>query len=1072
MSHMKHLLFFFFLSFSITTFAQDRVIRGRVTDETDAPIQGVSVIPKGSKTGVQTDKDGNFSISIPGTGSITLNLSSSGYKPASIDADGKIILTITMVKSVTSLDDVVVVGYQTMRRRDLLSSVSSVGARDLKDIPVNSAAQALAGRLAGVQVTGTEGSPDAAAVIRVRGGGSITQDNSPLYIIDGIQVEDALNVISPQDIASVDVLKDASATAIYGARGANGVIIITTKNGRNQKATLSYNGMVGVSQLANKLDVMNPYDFVMYQYERSRASTADMNSFQNTYGIYQDLDLYKSVPFVDWQDQMFGRNAFQQTHNVALTGGNAMTTYNLSLTYNAQDGILLGSDFDRKLVNLKLDHKLNEMVKIGFNTRYNYTTVHGAGTSNPGSSSTNRLRHAIKYRPFLMGGQDLYYYDDDYADATNANSLQLVNPILYNDAEYRRNLTDVLNLAADVELKFTSYLSFKSTAGFDFTNMRREAVDDSITGNSKQNGNGLPMAGISTSNRVTINNSNVLTFSNATLSGDFNKKNRIVALVGHEIYQNRTRGENMFARYFPAGIPPRKALGNMNLGTMYLNPSSPPSFEYTNRIVSFFGRINYDYDGKYLLTLTTRADGSSKFAEGNKWDYFPSVAAAWRVSKENFMANSSNVISDLKFRVSYGEAGNNRIGDFLYLTQFVTNSQYWLNDQLNTAFIPDALSNQNIVWEKTKSRNIGLDISFLKNKIQLTADVYKNTTEDLLINVPVPTSSGYTTQIQNVGSTENRGIEIQIAATPIAKKDFTWTTNFNISFNKNEITALSTYQDFYLQASGWGVGSTPADFIVKVGEPVGSIRGFTTDGYYKIEDFDYNSSNGTYTLKAGQPNNLSVTSLAPYPGRLKFKDMDGNGTIDDADRTIIGVAQPDFFGGLNQQFTYKNFDLSIFVNFQGGNDVVNANRLEFTNAYTPNSNMLAVMNDRWRNVNDQGQVVTDPTELAKINTNATIWSPSTAANSFMLHSWAVEDASFIRINNVSLGYNFPKSMLEKIKIQKLRLYVTGNNLAVFTNYSGYDPEVSTRRGTPLTPGVDYSAYPRSTTYIAGVNVTF
>ncbi|HEY5967249.1 MAG TPA: TonB-dependent receptor [Chitinophagaceae bacterium] len=1069
---MKHLLFFFFLSFSITTFAQDRVIRGRVTDETDAPIQGVSVIPKGSKTGVQTDKDGNFSISIPGTGSITLNLSSSGYKPASIDADGKIILTITMVKSVTSLDDVVVVGYQTMRRRDLLSSVSSVGARDLKDIPVNSAAQALAGRLAGVQVTGTEGSPDAAAVIRVRGGGSITQDNSPLYIIDGIQVEDALNVISPQDIASVDVLKDASATAIYGARGANGVIIITTKNGRNQKATLSYNGMVGVSQLANKLDVMNPYDFVMYQYERSRASTADMNSFQNTYGIYQDLDLYKSVPFVDWQDQMFGRNAFQQTHNVALTGGNAMTTYNLSLTYNAQDGILLGSDFDRKLVNLKLDHKLNEMVKIGFNTRYNYTTVHGAGTSNPGSSSTNRLRHAIKYRPFLMGGQDLYYYDDDYADATNANSLQLVNPILYNDAEYRRNLTDVLNLAADVELKFTSYLSFKSTAGFDFTNMRREAVDDSITGNSKQNGNGLPMAGISTSNRVTINNSNVLTFSNATLSGDFNKKNRIVALVGHEIYQNRTRGENMFARYFPAGIPPRKALGNMNLGTMYLNPSSPPSFEYTNRIVSFFGRINYDYDGKYLLTLTTRADGSSKFAEGNKWDYFPSVAAAWRVSKENFMANSSNVISDLKFRVSYGEAGNNRIGDFLYLTQFVTNSQYWLNDQLNTAFIPDALSNQNIVWEKTKSRNIGLDISFLKNKIQLTADVYKNTTEDLLINVPVPTSSGYTTQIQNVGSTENRGIEIQIAATPIAKKDFTWTTNFNISFNKNEITALSTYQDFYLQASGWGVGSTPADFIVKVGEPVGSIRGFTTDGYYKIEDFDYNSSNGTYTLKAGQPNNLSVTSLAPYPGRLKFKDMDGNGTIDDADRTIIGVAQPDFFGGLNQQFTYKNFDLSIFVNFQGGNDVVNANRLEFTNAYTPNSNMLAVMNDRWRNVNDQGQVVTDPTELAKINTNATIWSPSTAANSFMLHSWAVEDASFIRINNVSLGYNFPKSMLEKIKIQKLRLYVTGNNLAVFTNYSGYDPEVSTRRGTPLTPGVDYSAYPRSTTYIAGVNVTF
>jgi hypothetical protein len=336
----------------------------------------------------------------------------------------------------------------------------------------------------------------------------------------------------------------------------------------------------------------------------------------------------------------------------------------------------------------------------------------------------------------------------------------------------------------------------------------------------------------------------------------------------------------------------------------------------------------------------------------------------------------------------------------------------------------------------------------------------------------VPTSSGYTTQIQNVGSTENKGVELQINTTPIAKKDFTWNSNFNISFNKNEITALSTYQNFYLQASGWGVGSTPADFIVKVGEPVGSIRGFITDGFYTLNDFDYNSANGTYTLKAGQPTNLGVTSLAPYPGRLKFKDLDGNGLIDDADRTIIGVAQPDFFGGLNQQLSYKDFDLSVFLNFQVGNDVINANRLEFTNAYTPNANMLAVMNGRWRNINDQGQVVTDPAELAKINANATIWSPSTSSNAFTLHSWAVEDASFLRLNNVTLGYNFPQSIIRKVRIQKLRVYVTGNNLAIITGYSGYDPEVSTRRSTPVTPGVDYSAYPRSRTYIAGVNVTF
>jgi TonB-linked SusC/RagA family outer membrane protein len=509
----------------------------------------------------------------------------------------------------------------------------------------------------------------------------------------------------------------------------------------------------------------------------------------------------------------------------------------------------------------------------------------------------------------------------------------------------------------------------------------------------------------------------------------------------------------------------------MNLGTLYLNPSNLPSYENTNRIVSGFGRINYEYDSKYLLTLTTRVDGSSKFAEGNKWDYFPSVSVAWRASKEKFLDGISSVVNDLKFRVSYGEAGNNRIGDFLYLTQFVTNTQYWLNNQLNTGFSPDGLANQNLVWEKTISRNLGMDISFLKNKIQLSADVYRNTTKDLLIAVPVPTSSGYTTQIQNVGSTENKGIEVQITATPVSTKDFSWNTNFNISFNKNRVTALSTYQDFYLQASGWGVGSTPADFIVKVGEPVGSIRGFISDGYYLLSDFDYNATTNAYTLKAGQPNNLGVTSLAPYPGRLKYKDLNGDLIIDDADRTIIGVAQPEFFGGLNQQFTYKNFDLSLFMNFQVGNDVINANRLEFTNAYTPNSNMLDVMNGRWRNVNDLGVVVTDPTSLAKLNENATIWSPSTSSNSFTLHSWAVEDGSFLRVNNISIGYNFPLAVIQKIKIQKLRVYVTANNLALFTKYSGYDPEVSTRRSTPVTPGVDYSAYPRSRTYIAGINLT-
>ena len=1060
-----------FIAFS--TFAQSRQIKGKVTDESGAPLQGVNVTVQGTQTATQTDASGNFTLNVTGTGNVQLQITFTGYETRTVTTNGSQPVDVSLLPQITALDDVVVVGYQTVRRRDLTGSVSSINARQLKDIPVNSAAQALAGRLAGVQITGTEGSPDAEAVIRVRGGGSITQDNSPLYIIDGIQVENGLTAISPQDIESIDVLKDASATAIYGARGANGVVIITTKGGKNQKPTLSYNGLVGMNKLANKLDVMNPYEFVMYQYERSRGSSQDENAFLTTYGFYSDLDLYKSVPFVDWQEQLFGRDALQHTHNVALTGGTATTTYNLSLTYNKQEGILLNSDFDRKLVNFKFEHKFSNALKIGFNTRFNNTIVNGAGTSNPGSSSTNRLRHGIKYRPFLVGGQDLYTYDDEYANLTNSNSLQLVNPILYNEAEYRRNINNILNLSAFAELKLAKFLTFRSTLGFDYNHIRRNAIDDSITGNSKLNGSGLPLGYINQSQLITINNSNVFTFDNAKLDGKFNERNHLTVLVGHELYQTRRREENISSRNFPAGISPEQALANMNIGEIYVDPSRRPSFEIPNHLLSGFGRLNYDYDGKYLASFSFRADGSAtKFGPGHKWGYFPSGSLAWRISKEQFMEPARSFLSDLKLRVSYGQAGNNRIDDFLYVTQFAATTQYWLNDQLVTAFSPDALANANLVWERTISRNIGMDAAILGGKLSFSLDVYKNTTKDLLVAVPVPTSSGYTSQIQNVGATENRGVELQLNANPISRRDFSWDVNFNISFNKNEIVSLGTYQDFYLQSSGWGVGNTNADFIVKVGEPVGTIRGFVTDGYYQISDFDYNASNGSYTLKAGVPNNSGV-SEDPYPGRIKYKDLNGDGIINSDDITIIGHAQPKFFGGLNQQFTYKNFDLSIFVNFQSGNDVVNANRIEFSNAYTTNANMLAIMNmdQRWRNVNDDGVLVTDPDELAKLNANARIWSPSRSSAAFNLHSWAVEDGSFIRVNNITLGYNFPASILRKLKLSRLRVYLTGNNLKVFTNYSGYDPEVSTRRGTPVTPGVDYSAYPRSRTYIFGVNLS-
>ena len=1077
--------------------AQERPVTGTVTkDKTGEPLPGVTVALKGTTVATTTDNEGHFRIRIPqGKNNPVLVLSYVGHAPREVAVGNQTDISTSLLEAATtSLDDVVVIGYGTAKRRDVTSSVSSVNAKQLRDIPLNSAAQALAGRLAGVQITGTEGSPNAEVLIRVRGGGSITQDNSPLYIIDGIQVENGLSTLSAQDIESIDVLKDASATAIYGARGANGVVIITTKSGRNNKTVLSYNGFFGINKLANKLEVMKPYDFVVYQWERAMF-TGDTSAIWDYGRTFDTLKAYKNTPFVDWQDEVFGRSALMQTHNVSLNGGKEGTKYNLSLTSNKEEGIMRNSDFDRKLVTFKFDHAFNKKLNIGFSTRYNSTVVNGAGTSNSGSAGNNRLRQSVRYRPLLIKGQSVDDYDPDYAANTNANSLSLINPLLLNDAEYRRNTTNIANIGGYVDLKFTNYLSFRTTGGMDYTSNRQNAFDDTITSIAKQNSN-QPLAYIGLSTRVTLNNSNVLTYSNAQGKGKFGEKNDLTVLVGHEIYQTKVRGENQLARNFPIGITPSKALGNMNLGTNYIDNSRPPSYENENRLVSFFGRANYGYDNKYLLSVSMRADGSSKFGPDNKWSYFPSGSIAWRISNEKFY-KWNNIANDVKLRLSYGEAGNNRIQDFLYLQQFTSGSQYWINDQLVSAYVPNALANADLVWEKIVSRNFGLDASFLNNRLQFTLDVYKNTTKDLLVSVPVPTSSGYSKQIQNVGSTENRGVEMQLNATAVQRRNFSWTANFNISFNKNKILSLGQFQKSYLENSGWGFSNTPADYIVRRGDPVGQMWGFVTDGYYKLDDFDYDPTTKRYTLKTGVANNFGITSTLAQPGALKFRDIAGapdstgkltgpDGKIDDNDKTVIGNAQPKFFGGLNQQFTYKNFDLSIFINYSIGGDIYNANKLEFTSGYTGNANLLAIMNDRWRVTDANGNilqrvvtisgtqyVVGESKEvLAAANANnPSLWFPSTASTSFTLHSWAVEDASFVRINNITLGYTLPANLVKKVKLDRARFYFTVNNLAVITKYSGYDPEVSARRGNPVTPGVDYSAYPRSRTFLLGVNLS-
>ena len=1045
--------------------ASIKIIKGKITDEAGTPLPGVTVLLAGTKTGTQTDALGNFSLKTTKTGKVNLAISYTGYLAQVVTTDGVSEVSVKLEKVQEQMDDVVVVGYTTTKRKDLTGSVSSVSAKQLRDVPISSAAEAIQGRLAGVQVIASEGGPGAEIILKVRGGGSITQDNSPLYIVDGVQVENALSVLSPQDIASIDVLKDASTTAIYGARAANGVVIITTKTGKPGKTTLAYNGAYGIRNISKKMDVLSPYDFVLWQYERTRGSIADSSSFANSYGTTWDtLNVYKNIKPVDWQEEVFGRNAKFQNHNVSVNGGSQNTSFNLSFTKNIEEGILLQSAFDRNLLNFKMEHRASDKFKVGLTFRYLDQTVEGAGTSNSGSRSTNRLRHTINYRPFeiptAVGGID------DFDEAYFLASSGATNPVLLTLAEYRRQYTKGTYLTTYLNYNFTKNLVFRSTLGYDNVNIQTDLFNSKITSTARQFGT-LPTASIGEQRNSTINNSNTLQY---TLN-NFKNHHDFSVLVGEETVEQLSSQKFIETRFFPADISPEKALGNIGLGSAPTGSAQPLPFSFIqppSRIISFFGRVSYAYDDKYLANFNLRADRSSKFSSDNGTLVFPSGSVAWRFSKEKFMENIK-WINDAKIRFGYGAVGNNRIDNLLYLQLYGVTGQYAFNHSIVPGFAPSTLANPILKWEKNVTQNLGLDLSFFNNRLQLTVDAYKNTANDLLLAVAIPPTSGYSTQIQNIGSTSNRGIEFQLNAIPVSNKNFNWTSNFNIAFNKNKVESLGGVTRIE-RTSGWQGSDGVPDYLVKVGEPVGLMYGFITDGFYKIEDFTYNTATSTYTIKPGIP--VNGVYGQPQPGMLKWKDLNGDGVITaDADRTVIGNANPKFSGGWSNQFSYKGFDMSVFVNFVSGNDIYNANKLEWTDGAFTNLNMLNIMKTRWTNIDANGKVVTEPTALAQLNANATIWSP-VRVQRWWLHSWAVEDGSYLRVNNVTLGYTLPTQLTSKIKLSSLRVYATVNNLATLTNYSGYDPDVTTRRSDPLTPGVDFAGYPRSRTWVAGINVTF
>lgn len=1085
MSKMKNmrtaLLFLLVAMISLGVSAQNVTVKGTVKDKTGETVIGASVVQKGNTgNGTITDIDGNFTLSIPSNA--TLVISYVGMTTQEVALKGKSQVNVVLEDDAQALEEVVVIGYGTVKKKDLTGSVSSVGAKQLAAIPVTNAAEAITGKMAGVQVTTTEGSPDADIKIRVRGGGSISQDNSPLYIVDGFPVS-SIGDIAPTDIEDMTVLKDASSTAIYGARGANGVILITTKSGKEGKVQVNVNASFGIKKLAKQLRVLNPYEYVMYQYEIDPQSNNGIaTTFNNYYGVYDDLDIYKSDAGTNWQDELFGRTGTQQNYNVSISGGTKGTKYNISFTRADEKAIMLGSGFEKNNINAKFNTDINKSLKLDFNVRMSYQAIDGASVSE-GQGSNTKLRNAVKYAPTKgLRGFDSSLDDDE----NNAESASLLyNPVESVEDEYRKQKKFSNNYNVGLNWEIIKGLTARAEGGYQFNFYNTDNVYGPSTSTSKNNG-GQPILKLTKEDSKSWREAVTLTYN---LKNPFKLKDDLTILVGEEATSSQATKTVAESRYFPS---------DMSIGEILATPSyGKPQPTTTDigadeRLFSYFARVNYSlFDSKYLLTATVRADASSKFAKGNRWGYFPSAAVAWRISDEAFMENTKKWLSNLKLRFSLGMAGNNRIPvSYKQVYQAPTGTPYYyigegIANQLNPS---TSLPNPDLKWETTITRNLGLDFGFFNGRLNGTLDFYYNTTKDLLLQTPIAANSGYSTQYQNLGKTSNRGIELSLEGYIIDTKDFSLSANFNISFNKNKIDEFSNGNSTYkTYSSKWNGSAQPLDdFLVEQGYSVGRIYGYVTDGMYSFDDFTFNETTKVWDINDGVANNknlISPTGSYFGPGALKFKNVDGSedNQVTNKDKTVIGDTNPLHTGGFGINARYKWFDLSAFFNWSYGNDIYNANKLDYsayiqTRKYQNLTDNFSLANrfttiDPETGLNIYSGANANPARLQELNKNASIWMPLHTA--VPLHSWAVEDGSFLRLSNLSIGFTVPKKALKKVGIENLRVYVTGYNLYCWTKYSGFDPEVDTRsKNNPLTPGVDYSAYPKSRTFVGGVNITF
>lgn len=1052
--------FVFLLYLLMSNQVNAQTIEGVVKDSQGLSLPGVNVIEKGTKNGTSTDFDGHYKIKLTNPKG-TLSFSFIGFKTNDVPASGKTKIDVILAEDSNNLNEVVVIGYGTSKKSDLTGAVATISGNEMRKVPVPNVAEALTGRIAGVQVTSSEGSPDSEIKIRIRGSGSLTQDASPLYIVDGFPVN-SINDISSSDIETMTVLKDASSTAIYGSRGAYGVIIVTTKKGKDGKIAVNYNMFYGMKKVTNTIDVLSPEDYVKWQYEYAlMKDNTDLSSYEKYFGSWQDYDLYRGMKGNNWQKQIFGRTGETQSRDLSIRGGSDKINFSFNYAHYDEKAIMRDSDFKRNNLSLALNSKASDKIDLSFTMRYSDTEVNGGGMNEQRevSSADSRLKHSVGYAPIPVPGLTT----DDTDDAVSG---YLVNPFVALADTDRQQFRKNFNMLGSFSWKLTDKLVFKTELGLDNYNY----LDYRFFGRTTYYVNNNPAAERQGMPALMLGDRKDTRFRNAnTLNYDFKKSlgenHNLRILLGEESIDYKRNDVNTALHGYPLFFDFDQAKKLTTQGT----PVSVDNYYFPDdKLLSFFGRVNYDLKDRYLFTATYRADGSSKFLGNNKWGFFPAAAAAWKISGEEFMRNAEWV-NLLKLRISYGEAGNNNIPTGQTVQNFLSSTSTWINGVDSYWAASKTMANPDLKWETTVTQNLGLDFDLFKNKVTGSVEVYKNVTKDLLMNFPI--SGGYDYQYRNIGEVQNTGLEATLNLNLLERENYGVSVTFNAGFNKNRINSIGV-MDNYGTPSGWASTAIGNDFLVNVGQPIGIMYGYKSDGRYEVSDFDYNGS--VYTLKAGVANGSTIVGN-PQPGTMKLKDVDGNGIVDVNDRTIIGNANPKSTGGMVLNANAYGFDLSAAFNWSIGNDVYNANKVEFTTA-NPNGqyrNLSSEMADgsRWTNLDPAtGQLVTDPAALTALNANTTMWSPYMPR--YVFSDWAVEDGSFLRLNTLTLGYTSPSALTSALGISKLRFYLTASNVFIITKYSGPDPEASTRRDTPLTPGVDYSAYPRSRQVVFGLNLNF